>query len=334
MNDEYRLTFLRELVATGLTDDVYRQVMGVVDRLGSAFDIKKRCTSIVPIESTYQYALVEYLACKTLEGYSKETIANYRTTVGKFLSSIKKPVSTICTNDIRAYLCQYQSVRGVSNRTLDKIRTTIAGFFHWAKAEGKIERDPSEAIRPIKFIVKPKPSLSQINLEYIRKCLGGARERAIVEMMYSTGCRVSELCNMKRSDVDMENLTVLIFGKGGKYRTGFLNAKAYVALNDYLAQRTDRSEYLFVSERKPHDRLKRAAVEKIVRSISDRAYMQTGVHVTPHTFRHTTVTTALRNGMALQNVSKMVGHSEVKTTMYYAQIDTSDVRHDHMKYVC
>ena len=91
---------------------------------------------------------------------------------------------------------------------------------------------------------------------------------------------------------------------------------------------------MFVSERKPHGRLTRAAVEKIIRSISDRAFEQTGIHITPHIFRHTTISTALRNGMPLQNVSKMVGHSEVKTTMYYAQIDTSDVQHDHMRYVC
>lgn len=334
MYDEFRMTILRELATAGVDDDTLRRVMGIVDRIGGEYDVERRCTAMVPIEMTSQRILLEYLACKSLEGFSKETLSNYRTSLSKFLFATKKPVDEIVPNDIRAYLCHYQSIRGVSNRTLDKLRTTIAGFFHWALAEGKINRDPSEAIKPIKFVVKPKPSLSQLNLEYVRKQLGDKREHAIVELLYSTGCRVSELCGMKRGDVNWGNATVQVFGKGGKYRTAFLNAKAIVALADYLAVRTDSSEYLFVSERRPYGQLKRAAVEKIIRSISDRAFHLTGIHITPHIFRHTTISTALRNGMPLQNVSKMVGHAEVRTTMYYAQIDTSDVQHDHMRYVC
>lgn len=328
------MTILRELATAGVDDDTLRCVMGIVDRIGGEYDVERRCTAMVPIEMTSQRILLEYLACKSLEGFSKETLSNYRTSLSKFLFAAKKPVDEIVPNDIRAYLCHYQSIRGVSNRTLDKLRTTIAGFFHWALAEGKINRDPSEAIKPIKFVVKPKPSLSQLNLEYVRKQLGDKREHAIVELLYSTGCRVSELCGMKRGDVNWDNATVQVFGKGGKYRTAFLNAKAIVALTDYLAVRTDSSEYLFVSERRPYGQLKRAAVEKIIRSISDRAFHLTGIHITPHIFRHTTISTALRNGMPLQNVSKMVGHAEVRTTMYYAKIDTSDVQHDHMRYVC
>ena len=333
MYNEFRLDLIREMLLKGLDDETAKYVINIVDRIGNDYEIIRKCTALVPIEQTSQRMLIEYLACKQLEGFSKETLSNYKTILFNFICSLGKPLDEIKPNDIRAYLCGYQNAKGISNRSLDKIRTTIAGLFHWAKAEGKIQDDPSLSIRPIKYVVKPKPSLSQIELEYIRKSLGGPRERAIVEVFYSTGCRVSELCGMKRSDVDMDNYTVLIFGKGGKYRTGFLNAKAYVALNDYLSLRTDHNEYLFVSERKPHDRLKRAAVEKIIRQISDRAFQRTGIHVTPHIFRHTTVTTALRNGMPLQNVSKMVGHSEVKTTMYYASIDSSDIKHDHMKYI-
>lgn len=333
MYDEFRLEILRGLALKGLDEESMKSVMSVVDSLGVDYDVSKKCTALIPVEASSQYMMVEYLSCKMLEGFSKETLSNYRLTLNRFLTSVKKSVEDITSNDIRAYLCQYQNLRGVTNRSLDKIRTTIAGFFHWAAAEGRIEKDPSLAIKTIKYTAKPKPSLSQIEMEYVRKVLGSPREKAIVEMLYSTGCRVSELCGMKRSDLNLDDCKILIFGKGGKYRTGFINAKAYVALNDYLALRTDNSEYLFVSERKPYGKLKRAAVEKIIRQISDRAFSRTGVHITPHIFRHTTVTTALRNGMPLQNVSKMVGHSEVKTTMYYAAIDTADVQHDHMKYV-
>lgn len=333
MFNDFRITMIRELANAGLDDDAMRRVMNVVDRIGGEFDVERKETALVPVNETSLFMLSEYLACKSLEGYSRETLYNYRVSLSRFLLAMQKRVEEIETNDIRAYLYGYQNSRKISNRTLDKHRMTIAGFFKWANIEGKIDRDPTKAIRPIKFTVKPKPSLSQLEMEHLRKRLGDSRERAIIEIFYSTGCRVSELCNLKKSDVDLDDYTVQIFGKGGKYRTGYLNAKAIVALRDYLALREDDSEYLIVSERKPHGQLKRAAVEKIVRQISERAYSLTGVHVTPHIFRHTTISTALRNGMPLQNVAKMVGHSEIRTTLYYAQIDNEDVQHDHSRYV-
>lgn len=333
MFNDFRLCILRELVQTGLDDDDMRRVIGAIDKIGCEFDMERKCTSLIPIEMTSQHVLLEYLACKSLEGFSKETLSNYHKFLSNFLQSMKKPIENITTNDIRAYLYQYQQVRGISNRTLDHLRITISGLFHWAYAEGKIERDPSLPIHAIKYIVKPKPSLSQIELEYIRKKTYGPREKAIVEMMYSTGCRVSELCGMKKSDVDWDNGTVVVLGKGQKYRTVYMNAKALVSLRDYIDMRTDDNEHLFVSERKPHGALKRAAVEKIIRQISDRAFSLTGVNVTPHIFRHTNISTALRNGMAIQNVSKMAGHAQIRTTMGYAQIDNEDVQHDHSRYV-
>jgi len=333
MFDDFRLTMIRELACAGLDAEAMRAVMAIVDRIGGEFDVERKQTALVPIAQTAQYLLAEYLACKSLEGYSRETIYNYRVTLSRFLAAMKCQICEIKANDIRAYLYSYQNARGISNRTLDKHRTTISGFFHWAHIEGKIDNDPSIAIRPIKYTVKPKPSLSQLEMENVRKRLGDPRERAIIEILYSTGCRVSELCNLKKSDVDFDEFTVQIFGKGGKYRTGYLNAKAIVALRDYLDLREDHSEYLIVSERKPHGQLKRAAVEKIVRHISERAYSLTGVNITPHIFRHTTISTALRNGMPLQKVSKMVGHADVKTTMYYAQIDNRDIQYDHDRYV-
>lgn len=333
MYEDFRLDIVRELAQTGICDSELRKVMAVVDRIGLNFDVHRKSTALVPIADTAQRVLLEYLACKSLEGFSKETLRNYQKLLSMFIMTVKKRTCDIVPSDIRAYLYQYQNIRKVSNRTLEHMRTTINGFFHWAFAEGKIEKDPTLAIRPIKYVVKPKPSLSQLDMEYVRKRLGGPKERAIIETLYSTGCRVSELCGMRKADIDWDNATVRVFGKGGKYRTAYLNAKAIVALHDYLESRTDNNEYLFVSERKPYGQLKRHAIEKIVRHISDRAYPQTGIKISPHIFRHTTISTALHNGMPLQLVSKMVGHSNVKTTMDYAQIDNSDVQHEHARYV-
>ena len=333
MYDEFRLTMIRELAPSGLDNDVMKCVMDIVDRIEAEYDVTRKENALIPIAMTAQYVLAEYLACKSLQGFSPATISNYRISLSRFLATIKKRLEDVQPNDIRTYLYSYQHERAISNRTLDHLRTTIAGFFHWAMVEGKLERDPSLAIGAIKYTIKPKPSLSQLDLEYVRKALGGPRERAIVETLYSTGCRVSELCSMKKSDVNWNDSTVLVFGKGSKYREVYLNAKAVVALRDYLDLRSDHNDFLFVSERKPHGQLKRAAVEKIVRQISERAMRNTGIKITPHIFRHTNITTALRNGMALQNVSKMAGHAELRTTMGYATIDQESVHHDHSRYV-
>lgn len=277
--------------------------------------------------------LVEYLACRGLEGLSKETLRNYRLALIRFLSAMHKPMDKIETNDIRQYLYQYQHERGITNRSLDKLRDTLNSFFKWAAAEGRLDCNPCSAIKPIKFVPKPKTALSQLELEYIRRACGDIRDKAVVELLYSTGCRVSELCGMKRDDVDWDKKTVRVLGKGSKYRTCFLNAKSYVTLREYLNRRSDNDEHLIVSDRNPHKGLTRYAVEHIVSEISDRAFRKTGKRITPHIFRHTTATTALQNGMPVQNVSKMLGHERIETTMIYAEVNATDVQRDHMRYV-
>ena len=333
MFNEFRLSFLRELVSEGFDDEAMRRVMGVVDRMGAEFEMNRKETAIVPINMAGPRMLMEYLACRALEGLSRETLRNYRLALIRFLSAMHKPMDKIETNDIRQYLYQYQRERGISNRSLDKIRDVLNSFFKWAAAEGRLECNPCAAIKPIKYTAKPKEALTQLELEYIRRACGDIRDKVIVELLYSTGCRVSELCGMKRADVDWDKRTVQVLGKGSKYRTCYLNAKAFVTLRDYLNRRSDVDEHLIVSDRKPHEGLTRYAVEHVVSEISNRAYRLTGKRITPHIFRHTTATTALQNGMPVQNVSKMLGHERIETTMIYAEVSMTDVQRDHMRYV-
>lgn len=333
MFNEFRLSFLRELVDTGLDEDAMRRVMGAMDKVGAEFEVNRKVTALVPAGMAGHKLVMEYLACRSLEGLAVGTLNNYRVALAHFLLSMRKPIEDVEPNDVRLYLYQYQQKRGVSNRTLDKLRNTLSGFFRWAAVEGRIPSDPCAAIPPIKYTAKPRTALSQLELEYIRRACGDKREKAIVELLYSTGCRVSELCGMKRGDVDWQNQTVEVFGKGGKYRTCYINAKAYVALRDYLSTREDDDDHLIVSERKPHRGMTRYAVEHIISEISNRAFRLIGKRVTPHIFRHTTATTALQNGMPVQNVSRMLGHNQIETTMIYAEVNANDVHRDHMRYV-
>lgn len=334
MFNEFRLNFLRELVTTtNLSEDDMQKVMLIVDKMGTEFDMSHKETALVPMGLVGQQTVMEYLACRSLEGLSKLTLYRYSLILSHFIATLNKPIENIQTNDIRLYLYQYQQHRGVSNRTLEGMRGAIAVFFKWLVAERRISYDPAAAIKPIKYVTEPRTALTQLELEYIRRVCYSKREKAIIETLYSTGCRVSEVCALKKNDIDWQTHSAKVFGKGGKYRTVFINAKAYVAIQDYIASRDDTDEHLFVSERKPHQGLSRFSIEKIIRDISDRAYKMTGKHVTPHIFRHTTATTALQNGMPVQNISKMLGHERIETTMIYAEIDNNDIQRDHTKFV-
>lgn len=333
MYEDFRLAILLELVKAGLSDATIHDVIGVVDRIGADYEIAKRCTDLVPIGMTGPHMLVEYLACKKLSGLSQATIDTYHRTLMLFINGVCKALTDVQPNDIRRYLYSYQQTRKVSNRSLDTIRSCIAAFFHWATAEGKLDRDPTLSIDSVKYVPKHKTGMSQMELEYLRGACTTQRDRAIVEFLYSTGCRVSELCAVQRSDVDWRDGTVTLLGKGNKYRTAYLNAKACVTLQAYLDTRKDASPFLFVGLYNPHKALTRSTVEKIIGDISDRAFEKTGRHITPHIFRHTTVTVALRNGMPVQDVSRMAGHARIETTMIYADIDRQDVQRGHARCV-
>ena len=188
-------------------------------------------------------------------------------------------------------------------------------------------------IQAIRYEKKPRQNLTQLELEYLRTGCQTSRDRAIIEFLYSTGCRVSELAGVKKSDIDWSTKTVHLFGKGKKHRSSYINAKAEVTLSSYLNSRNDDCDFLFCTERKPIRGLQREAIEKIVRNISTRSMEKTQKHVTPHILRHTTATIALQSGMPIEDISRLLGHEKIDTTLIYAHTLEESVREGHRKYI-
>ena len=306
-------------------------ILQELQMFASGYDIQKKETSLTTYEPQIPECYKAYIVSKKIEGLSKETLKTYDLYLKDFLLYIRKPVREITANDIRIYLFSYQRENGVSNRTMDGRRLVINTFLEWCRTERYIDWNPCSQIRPIKYESKPREPLTGIELELVRDACRTYREKAIIEVFYSTGCRVSEMVNLSKSDVDFVKGEVKLFGKGAKHRISYINARAEVTLKKYLFSRRDENPALFVSDRNPHDRLKKTAIEKIVREIGERSGI--GRRVFPHLIRHTTATNALERGMNIAEVQKILGHEKLDTTMIYAKVCQENVKHDHRRYI-
>ena len=295
----------------------------------SNYEIEQRKTEIIQYGMSIPESVQNYIVSKKIAGLSKNTLYLYYMVLKDFFEVTNKPQNKITANDIKVYLYQYQKERKITNRTLDSKRTIICTYFGWAAAEGYLDKNPAINIEPIKYTRKRKKPMTQMDLEKMRQACETIREKAIVEMLYGTGCRVTELESLNISDINFEEKEVYLFGKGDQYRTSFLTAKAEVLLKEYLQSRDDDNPALFVSLRKPHTRLKKPGIELVIKNIEKRI-SNISTHITPHVFRHTTATLALRRGMTLVQVSEVLGHKRIETTMEYIENDKKLLKDKHL----
>lgn len=215
------------------------------------------------------------------------------------------------------------------------MRRIINSFYEWCVLEKILTYNPCKTIKPIKSDASMREPLTPLELEYLREACKNIREKAIVDFLYSTGCRVSELCNAKLIHINWAEKSVLIeHGKGGKSRYVYINAECEVSLKSYLKHRKYNSPYIFAPARKTASlQTTPRAVQKLIKKIAGRANIDPNHKVTPHVLRHTTATQALFNGMPIEQVQRMLGHSQIGTTLIYAKIDDAEVRVNHSKCV-
>lgn len=272
-------------------------------------------TEIVPVNSEAKNILNHYLVSKKIAGLSENSLSLYKLYISDFIDKVNKELKEVTNLDIKLYLFNYQNMHKISNRTLESRRIIICSFFTWLFNNEYLPKNPAANIEPIKYEKIHRKSMSEMDLEKIRKYVTDVRDTAIIEMLYSTGCRITELVTLNRDDIDFQSKEVMLFGKGAKHRVSFLNARAELSLKNYLKIRTDNNPALFVSSKAPHERLKKFGIEKFIREMNNNISLTT--YVTPHIFRHTTATMALNRGMNVVDVSKILGHAKLETTMEY-----------------
>lgn len=317
MYEQFRNELTAKLSDT-LTTDQLLSVLSAVDQLSVTYDIAPKATGSSCAQTDLPEMVKVYLVARSTEGLSKGTIKGYSHMLRRFFRDVDKAPEHVSTNDIRVWMSSYQSARRIGNETLESYRVSLNSFFTWAVEEEYLTKNPFKRIKPIKFEKRQRHAMTQIELEYIRRACRTPKETALVEFLYSTGCRISEVAGATLQDVDLHTNEVTVIGKGSKQRTCYLNAKAVVALRAYLDTRTDDSAAIFVTDRAPHNPIGKPGLEKIIKQICSRTEA-IGVRVTPHVFRHTTATVALQNGMPVQDVQRMLGHSNIATTMIYAE---------------
>ena len=314
-----------------ISDEALRTVLQELQVFASNYDINQRETHVVPYQSRIPECYKVYMVAKKIEGMSPESMKTYNYYLTDLFEHINKPIAELTTDDIRIYLYECQQRTGITNRTLDGKRVVINTFMDWCSSEGYIPTNPCKKIKPIKYEVKEREPLTDIELELVRDACTDIREKALVETLYSTGCRVAELEVLKISDINFQTKEVHLFGKGSKHRTSYMNAKMEVMLKKYLETRTDNEDCLFVTKRRPYRALGKRGIEHIISQIGKRAGI--GRPVYPHLIRHTTATDALNRGMNVAEVQKILGHAKLDTTMIYAKISQDSVKFNHRRYI-
>ncbi len=271
-----------------------------------------------------------FLDAKKIEGCSDRTIHYYRTTVEKMFLSVETSVRKMTTEEIRHYLVEYQQMNGCGKVTVDNVRRNISSFFSWLEEEDYILKSPMKRIHKIKTKQQVKETISDEAIEQLRDCCKCYRDLAIVDLLYSTGIRVGELVNLNISDIDFEARECVVFGKGDKERKVYFDAKAKIHLQEYLNSRCDDNPALFVTLDSPYDRLKISGVEIRIRKLGRKLNME---RIHPHKFRRTMATRAIDKGMPIEQVQRLLGHSQIDTTMQYAIVNQNNVKNSHQKFI-
>lgn len=317
-NDIYNILMIHNV----LNDDIKERIVIAMD----GYEIQRRTTDVVVANPNDNANLIQkFMVAKAVAGRSKKTIAQYVGALNKFLKVVPKNLLEITPDDFRAYLAHRMIDDGRQGITLVNEKCFVSAFYDWAVSAELIMRNPIKMVDPIKVQKKPKLAFSEIEIEKLRAACKTLKEKAIIETLLSTACRISELMSIMTCDIDGNR--IMVRGKGGKYAQVYLSTKAVYAIERYISNRTDNNPYLFPGRKAGATS---ASVQKMLKAIGERAGV-TGVH--PHRFRRTAATMALRHGMSIEMVSKMLRHERLQTTMIYLDLDDRELQYQHAKYV-
>jgi integrase/recombinase XerD len=284
----------------------------------------------------------EYLTSLEVEkGYSENTRVAYKNDLRQFMEFLQtraEPKVTswddVTKDHLVTYILNLKSDREYASTTVARKIAAIKSFFHFLVADGLIKDDPTATLDSPRIKKYLPRAISQQDVEKLLEAASKSdapralRDRAILELLYATGMRVSELVALNVGDVDLASASVRCFGKGGKERVIPVYERAVQALDEYLNKgrpqlvRDPEQKALFLNQRGM--RLTRQGLWLIVKGYVKEAGIQ--AQVTPHTLRHSFATHMLRGGADLRNVQELLGHANIATTQVYTQVSNERLR--------
>lgn len=272
-----------------------------------------------------------FIASKKVEGCSERTLNYYESTIDNMLIEVNKNVKIIDTNDLREYLTKYQKKNNCSKVTIDNVRRILSSFFSWLEDEDYIIKSPIRRIHKIKTSKIVRETYTDETIEKLRDSCEEIRDLAIIDFLASTGVRVGKLVKLDIKDINFEERSCIVFGKGSREREVYFDARTKLHLEKYLSLRKDDNPALFVSLLSPYDRLEISGVEIRLKKIGKELDLQ---RVHPHKFRRTMATKAIDKGMPIEQVQRLLGHAKIDTTLQYAMVNQNNVKISHHKFIC
>lgn len=331
------------LSMTSFTEAQISHVESILHVAMADYDVTRQERALVAYDYTDVEFIQKFVLAKAVEGLSKTSIKTYSSIYKKFFGETGKHIKDVETEDVRVYLAKLK-IAGASTNYLNLIKRALSSLYQWLVEEDFLPKNPVARIKTIKNTKVVRQPLTDDEMELLRSACTTRRNVAIFDFLYSTGCRVSEMCALDIEDVDLEKKEAIVLGKGDKERVVYLSARAAVSLKAYLMTRKDKCPALFVSEaermigywqrpeaeRPVPERLKKSGVEIMCRKLGKKVGID---NVHPHRFRRTAATNALRRGMPLEQVSKMLGHANITVTTIYASSTHDEIKEQHNKFI-
>lgn len=256
----------------------------------------------------------------------------YVSAIKRLVTLVYKPLTDMEESDIYYYLDWYENrnvpITGKKNqaRTINNERRFLSAFFTWMRKEKLIGSNPVEAIEPLKVTKKPIDYFTPEEMASLKDGCESLRERAVIEVLRSTGARVGEIVGITIDLINWETGDVMILGeKGNRYRTLYLDPDAIHHFRKYLNSRTDNNLAIFVSSKKPHQALSTCAIRGIVKEVAQRAGITSRAY--PHKMRKTLGMELKNKGVDIGTIQEIMGHADSKvTSLYYAQSTPDTLR--------
>ena len=325
---DYRSKIISDFI-TSLSDLVDGESLRIVaDKMTlilSDYDVAPKCTALATVDTESEMLLKKFLATKRVEGRSAKTIERYRYIISRYYRTADVSFKDTDVYALRLYLAKLE-MEGCKDSTINGIRAVFCSFFGWLYNEGFIDKNPTANLGVIKCKKVVRKPYSNTELELIKRSCENPRDRAIVEFLLSTGCRISEVTKLNVSDINFVTQECTVLGKGNKERVVFLSDVCILHLRRYLDTRNTDSDILFVG--KGNVRLMNGGVRAMLKRIEKDSGVE---NIHPHRFRRTLATALIDRGMAIQDVAAILGHSNINTTTTYIYTNKENVKSTYRK---